>query len=114
MKICSRCLYPENHPFGIIFDSEGVCSGCRVHEEKNQLDWVERFEKLRKISYQYRSRSGDNYDCIVPVSGARDSYFIVHVVKNILKLNPLLVHYNKHYNTRLGIRNIAYLRIAFD
>ena len=114
MKICSRCLYPENHPFGIIFDSEGVCSGCRVHEEKNQLNWVERFEKLRRISYQYRSRSGDNYDCIVPVSGARDSYFIVHVVKNILKLNPLLVHYNKHYNTRLGIRNIAYLRIAFD
>ncbi len=62
----------------------------------------------------YRSRSGDHYDCIVPVTGAGDSYWIVHQVKQRLGLNPLLVHYNKYYNTALGIRNLANLRIRFD
>ncbi|MDA0991674.1 MAG: N-acetyl sugar amidotransferase, partial [Verrucomicrobia bacterium] len=61
----------------------------------------------------YRSRTRTIHDCIVPVSGARDSYFIVHVVKNILKLHPLLVNYNMQYNTQTGIRNLAYLRTLF-
>ena len=112
MIVCKRCLYTDIHPLKIVFDDSGICSGCRVHEEKDTIFWPERFEKLRKITDSYRSRSGENYDCIIPVSGARDSYFVTHVVKNILNLNPLLVHYNKHYNTRLGIRNLAYLRIA--
>lgn len=62
----------------------------------------------------YRVESGKTYDCIVPVTGANDSYYIVHIVKNKLGLNPLLVNYNKYYNTRLGIRNLANLRIKFN
>lgn len=81
-----------------------------MHEEKDVLDWAERFERLRRIVDGYRARTRTTHDCIVPVSGARDSYFIVHVVQNLLGLRPLLVTYNKHYNTRLGIRNLAYLR----
>ncbi|HOW35814.1 MAG TPA: N-acetyl sugar amidotransferase [Candidatus Omnitrophota bacterium] len=114
MIYCKRCLYPENHPLHLIFDSEGVCSGCRVHEEKDVLDWHERAQNLGRIFDDYRSRSGKNYDCIIPVSGARDSYFIVHTVKNVFKMNPLLVSYNQHYNTDIGIRNLAYLRIKFN
>ncbi|MEZ4752918.1 MAG: hypothetical protein R3A13_01235 [Bdellovibrionota bacterium] len=37
MKYCSRCLYPANHPLGLTFDEQDVCSGCRVHEEKMKL-----------------------------------------------------------------------------
>ena len=37
MQYCTRCLYPENHPYGLIFDEDGVCSGCRVHEEKDMF-----------------------------------------------------------------------------
>jgi N-acetyl sugar amidotransferase len=114
MKYCKRCLYPDNHPLNIIFDEEGVCSGCRVHEEKDKLDWNLREEKLKLILSGYKNKSGNNYDCIIPVSGARDSYFIVHTVKKIYGMNPLLVTYNKHYNTELGIRNLAYLRTIFD
>lgn len=114
MRYCKRCLYPSNHPLHLTFDDAGVCSGCRVHEEKDELDWNERAEKLGRIFNQFRNRSGNNYDCIVPVSGARDSYFMVHVVKNVFRMNPLLVSYNKHYNTDLGIRNLAYLRTKFD
>lgn len=114
MKFCSRCLYTEYHPLNIIIDDEGICSGCRVHEEKDSLNWGLRWQKLEKIANTYKNKSGNNYDCVVPVSGARDSYFIVHTVKNRLGLNPLLVTYNKHYNTDLGIRNLANLRIRFN
>ena len=110
---CKRCLYSENHPLGITFDQNGICSGCLIHEEKNKLDWNERWKKLEGIVSQYRSKSGKNYDCIVPVTGANDSYYIVHIVKK-LGLNPLLVTYNKYFNTPLGIRNLANLRIKFD
>jgi N-acetyl sugar amidotransferase len=58
--------------------------------------------------------SGKTYDCIVPVTGANDSYYIVHLVKERLGLNPLLVTYNKYFNTPLGIRNLANLRIQFN
>jgi N-acetyl sugar amidotransferase len=114
MQICTRCLYTSAHPLHITFDEEGVCSGCRVHEEKDQLDWSKRAEKLRQLLESYRNRSGNNYDCVVPVSGARDSYFIVHTIKNVYGLNPLLVTYNKQYNTAAGVRNLANLRIRLD
>ena len=57
---------------------------------------------------------GREFDCIVPVTGGGDSYFIVHTVKNELGMNPLLVHYNPHYNTKVGIRNLANLGTVFD
>ena len=77
------------------------------------LTWDERFLKLKKITDSYKNQSGNSYDCVVPVSGARDSYFIVHTVIKKLGLRPLLVTYNKHYNTERGIRNLAYLRTLF-
>jgi N-acetyl sugar amidotransferase len=85
-----------------------------VHEEKDILNWKKRGEKLKTILDVYRNSSGNNYDCIIPVSGARDSYFIVHTIKNIYRMNPLLVTYNKQYNTAIGVRNLANLRIQFD
>lgn len=111
---CVRCLYSIFHPLGLTLDSEGVCSGCRVHEEKNVLDWTVRWKKLKELATQYKVRSGRAYDCIVPVTGGNDSYFILHTVKNRLGLNPLLVTYNKYFNTPLGVRNLANLRIKFN
>jgi N-acetyl sugar amidotransferase len=110
MKYCKRCLYPENHPLNLTFDNEGVCSGCRVHEEKDEIDWPERKEKLRSLLNEFKSRSRSLHDCIIPVSGGRDSHFIVHTIKHEFGMHPLLVNYNKHYNTRMGIRNLAYLQ----
>ena len=109
IRFCKRCLYGTTHPLGLTLDAEGICSGCRVHEEKDRLDWAKRWRKLETIVEPYRSRSGATYDCIVPVTGANDSYFIVHLVKERLGLNPLLVTYNKYFNTPLGIRNLGHL-----
>jgi len=115
MQYCTRCLYPANHPYGLIFDDYGVCSGCRVHEEKDYLDWKKRFELLKDLVFENKKHSDTNsFDCIVPVYGGGDSYFTVHVVKNILGMNPLLVHYNSEFNTKIGIRNLANLATVFD
>lgn len=114
IQFCKRCLYSTAHPLGLTIDADGICSGCRVHEEKDSLDWRERWGKLQALVEPYRNSAGANYDCIVPVSGGQDSYFIVHLVKERLGLNPLLVTYNKYFNTPLGIRNLANLRIRFN
>ena len=111
---CKQCLYPISHPLGLTFDDDGICSGCRIHEEKDQLDWDSRWKKLEDLVSPYRNTTGQAYDCIIPVSGANDSYYIVHLVKERLKLNPLLVTYNKYFNTPLSIWNLANLRIRFD
>ncbi len=113
-QFCKRCLYSTDHPLGLILDEEGICSGCRIHEEKDTLNWHARWHALEALVKPYRSSNSSNYDCIVPVSGAQDSYYIVHLVKERLGLNPLLVTYNKYFNTPLGIRNLANLRIRFN
>ena len=111
---CLRCLYTTHHPLGLTLDEEGVCSGCRIHEEKDTLNWESRWTRLERLVAPYRVANGKTYDCIVPVSGANDSYYIVHLVKERLGLNPLLVTYNKYFNTPLGIHNLANLRITFN
>jgi N-acetyl sugar amidotransferase len=112
MQICANCLYPSNHPLGITFDSDGVCSGCSVHREKYVIDWADRKQELVSLLSGYRSNK--NYDCIIPVSGASDSFFITHTVKVELGMNPLLVTYNNQYNTSVGLRNLAKLKNTFD
>ncbi len=111
---CQRCLYSTAHPLGLTLDGDGICSGCRIHEEKDSLDWNARWQLLERQVKPYRNPNGQNYDCIVPVSGSQDSYYIVYLVKERLGLNPLLVTYNKYFNTPLGIRNLANLRIKFN
>ena len=46
---CKRCLYSSRHPLGITFNEDQICSGCQIHDEKNTVDWRERYEKLKKI-----------------------------------------------------------------
>ncbi len=115
MIYCKRCLYPANHPYGMVLDNQGVCMGCRIHEEKDALNWQARFHLLERIAHTNAQRMGrKGFDCIIPVTGGGDSYFIVHTVKNVLGMNPLLVNYNSHYNTRVGVRNLANLATVFD
>jgi len=114
MQVCKRCLYGSHHPLYITFNEDGVCSGCLVHDEKDNIDWVEKKRELESLVNSYKSNNGSGYDCIVPVSGARDSIFIVDYVVNELGLHPLLVTYNKHYNTKEGHYNLALIKRKFD
>ncbi len=113
MKFCKKCFYSEEHPLNITFNEKGICSGCQVHDEKNIINWEEKIEKLKKIIEPYKKSKRSINNCIIPVSGDKDSYFIVYVVKEILGMNPLLVTYNNHYNTKIGIRNLSFLKTIF-
>ncbi len=115
MKYCKSCVLPENY-VNIMFDDEGVCSACRVQEEFNLLDdefWQKRREKFEDIVEQYRSKDQSNYDCIVTVSGGKDSYYQVYVVKELYGLNPLLVTYHGNNYLEEGQQNLDAMREAF-
>lgn len=114
IKYCRRCFYHEHHPLGLIIDEEGICSGCRIHEEKDAIDWQKKWQELEKLTQNYQNKDKRNFDCIIPVSVGKDSFFIVDIVKNKLKMNPLLVTYNKQFNTASGIARLAKLKTAFD
>ena len=115
MIYCKRCLYPANHPLDLTFDEHGVCSGCRVHEEKDNLDWTERGHRLEGVFKQYRGKAGPRFDCIVPVSGARDSWFIVDLVKRIHGIDPPWSATTRQYEAhRARHRDLAYLRSSLD
>ena len=114
MKYCQRCLYPKNHPIGICLDEDGVCSGCRIHEEKDNIDWSKKKDELGSLFSQYKDRPNSFYDCVIPVTGNSDSFFVVDTVKNKYGLNPLLVTYNTQFNTKVGIRNLARLITELD
>lgn len=109
---CARCVYPSSSAVPLSFDENGVCSGCRVHEEKKEIDWDERLEMLLEIVEPYRRPSG--YECIVPVSGGKDSYYQVHFVKEKLGLRPLLVTYNGNNYLDVGWRNLWRMREVFN
>ena len=112
MNYCARCLYPANAKPTIIFDEQGICSGCRHHEARLTIDWAERERWLRDLLADYRAKSrasGRPYDCIVPVSGGKDSHYLVHLVKHVYGLTPLCVTFNHVFNTALGIRNLSNL-----
>ena len=112
-KQCKKCLYTDDHPLNLFIDNEGICSGCRVHEEKYKIDWEEKEKQLFNLIKKYKNFN-NNYDCIVPVSGSADSFFIVDYVVNKLNLNPLLVSYNNHSINKLGWQNLAILKTIFN
>lgn len=112
MEYCARCLYPANAKPTIIFDEQGVCSGCRYHESRERINWDERQKMLREMLEMFKRKAreaGNPYDCIIPVSGGKDSHYQVHLMKVVHGLNPLLVTFNHAFNTRLGVRNLANL-----
>jgi N-acetyl sugar amidotransferase len=96
----------------LLFDDNGVCSGCRVSDQRKNINWEERFEMMQKLVAEYRS--GSNYDIIVPVSGGKDSYFQAHVATKMLKLKPLLVTYHGNNYLPEGEYNLQRMREVFD
>lgn len=114
MRYCKRCLYPENAKPTIIFDEEGICSGCRYHESRSKLEinWEERRKIFEKIIEQARDTArarGLSHECIIPVSGGKDSHFQVWLLKEKYGLNPLLVKFNHAFNAPSGLRNLENL-----
>ncbi len=111
MQYCSRCVYPAISATPLFFDELGVCSGCRTADQRDKINWDERWEWFRKIVNEYRSQS--QYDILIPVSGGKDSYYQTHVAIS-LGLKPLLVTYHGNNYTPEGEYNLFRMRDVFD
>lgn len=94
----------------LYIDGEGVCSACRSYERRKAVDWDERYEELQKILDRYRSGDGSRHDCIIPVSGGKDStYQTVRMLE--LGMNPLCVTATTDKLSAIGRRNIENLKM---
>ncbi len=95
IRYCRRCLYPSVS-VNLTFDHEGVCSACLLQGQMNALTlefWEARQKRWQRLVDEAKQMSDSNYDCVVPVSGGKDSYFQVHKALEY-GLKPLLVTYH--------------------
>ena len=79
MKYCKTCLYPDTKP-GLSFDENGVCDACNYIKLKEEINWEERRKELKQILEKFRSTDGKRYDCIIPISGGKDSTYQTYVI----------------------------------
>ncbi|MEA3285905.1 MAG: N-acetyl sugar amidotransferase [Candidatus Marinimicrobia bacterium] len=113
VKYCKKCVIPSSSAIPVEFNDEGICSGCLTSQQIDTVDWVRREQQLKRLLDQYRSKDGTNYDCIIPVSSGKDSYFQIHTIKNIYGMNPLLVTYNANNWMPEGTTNLVNMRETF-
>lgn len=95
----------------LAFDERGVCSGCRVSDQRSAINWDERMTMFQRIAHEYGS--DEDYDILIPVSGGKDSYFQVHLATKVLGLKPLLVTYHANNFMPEGEENLQRMRDVF-
>jgi len=101
---------PDTRPEQV-FDEEGVCDACRSIERKLKIiDWKKRRGEFEQILERYRNKDGSWWDCVIPVSGGKDSCYQVYTMKHEFGMNPLCVNFIPCEMTDLGIKNIRFLR----
>jgi N-acetyl sugar amidotransferase len=108
LRYCTKCLYPETKP-DLWFDDQGICSACNNFALRRDVDWDKRLKELNTILAHYSNSSGSNYDCIVPVSGGKDSHY--QLIKLLeLGMNPLCVTSSTDDLSQIGRRNIENMK----
>lgn len=113
MKFCKKCIMPNTRP-GITFNEDGVCIACQNNERKKDVDWDARMEELKKLCDRYRREQPGQYDCIIAVSGGKDSHYQVHVMKELMNMNPLLITVEDFFTmTEAGKHNVRNISEAF-
>lgn len=106
MKFCTNCLLPNTKP-DLTFSDSGICSACTAFSDRAKIDWIARQDEFSDLLKQHKGKS--DWDCIVPVSGGKDS--TAQVVKIMeLGLNPLCVNSRTCDLTPLGRANLENIR----
>jgi N-acetyl sugar amidotransferase len=129
VAFCRRCVISNQRPNSaveyahtaeskkrtIMFDAEGICDACRTAEQKHgRIDWQERERALRELCDRYRRNDG-SYDCVVPGSGGKDSFYAAHMLKYHYGMHPLTVTWAPHIYTEWGWRNFqSWIHAGFD
>ncbi len=108
MEYCTKCVMPDTKP-DLKFDEEGVCCACRSFENRKEVNWEQRQNELMVLLDKYRSKDGSNWDCIIPVSGGKDSTY--QVVKMLqMGMNPLCVTATTCHLSEIGRKNIENIK----
>jgi N-acetyl sugar amidotransferase len=108
LTYCKRCVMPDTKP-DLHLDEQGVCNACRSYEKRTEVNWDARHTELLRLLEKYRRREGGNWDCIVPVSGGKDStYQVVRMLQ--LGLNPLCITSTTCDLSNIGRKNIENLK----
>jgi N-acetyl sugar amidotransferase len=116
MKYCPRCLQPDTRP-NTRFSNDGVCPACEYFDRLKYVDWQERYEILQDLLAGYQRKPGQTHDCIIGVSGGKDSTRQALWVRDKLGLKPLLacLSYPPEQVTERGTDNISRLvEMGFD
>jgi N-acetyl sugar amidotransferase len=130
VKFCSRCVISNQRPNSavefkhtkdskkatIAFDENGVCDACKLAEQKHSgaINWQDRDKELRELCDKHRKNDG-TYDCLVPGSGGKDSFYAAHILKHEYGMHPLTVTWAPHVYTDWGWKNFqAWIHAGFD
>jgi len=129
VRFCKKCVLSNQRPNSAVeykhtkdskketihFDDQGVCDACRMSEQKEKtIDWKKRDSELQELCDKHRKNDG-SYDCLVPGSGGKDSFFAALVLKNEYNMHPLTVTWAPHIYTDWGWKNFqAWIHSGFD
>lgn len=105
LQYCVRCCIPQTQE-GVIFDELGVCQACQSAEQKIHIDWTQREKVLRSLLDEAKAKAGNNYDCIIPISGGKDSTFQLHVLTQVYGMKPLAVTFSHNWFSETGWYNL--------
>jgi len=106
-------LYPSTKP-DLEFDDKGVCGACRFREYEKSIDWDLRKEEFFELIEKIRPKNHSNYDCIIPVSGGKDSTYQLYLIKELAGFNPLLVSFEPSCPTEIGEQNLQNMVDSFN
>ena len=119
VEFCKKCVISNQRPNSaveythtneskkatIFFDKNGICDACNYAEKKkSEIDWKQREVQLKELCDKYRKNDG-SYDCIVPGSGGKDSFYASHILKTKYGMHPLTVTWAPHVYTTWGWKN---------
>lgn len=116
MKYCRRCLQPDTRP-NTVFSADGICPACTYFVALQQVDWQERFEILQDLLSRHPRKNGQFHDCIIGVSGGKDSTRQALFLRDKMDINPLLVclSYPPEQVSERGVSNLSNLiNLGFD
>jgi hypothetical protein len=119
IKFCNNCTYSNQKPNSekeykhkintkkpsLKLDSNGVCKACTIQEFKFNINWKKREDQLKRLCDKFRKNDG-SYDCIVPGSGGKDSFFTSHMLQHKYGMNPLTITWAPNMYTPYGIKNM--------
>ncbi|WP_420547771.1 N-acetyl sugar amidotransferase [Curvivirga sp.] len=104
IQYCKKCVMPDTKP-DLKLNADGVCSACESYDNRQHVDWAQRRQELLDVLDRFRSKDGSRWDCIVPVSGGKDSTY--QVIKMLeLGMNPLCVTGTTCDLSEIGRENI--------